>query len=356
MWLKESPIEPLKQSPQVWTYNSKKHFVHTTHGKPIDILSLKLNMVEDFQSKVDSISKSRIELYKGNLKEVSNCPICNKTEFKDKLKVYGAQYVQCQNCSHYFVHYIPRAETLRSFYQNNKEYQSTYADTRTTQTRLDQVARPKLEWVISQYERIYNRKPKTVLDVGAGSGHFVKVCRDAGILANGIEPSASGRKFASENLQVELIDADFLEDYAQFKRYDVITFWGVLEHVTNPTDFLRLAKESVSSKNLVLAEVPRWNCLSTEIQSIFPNSIVRHLDPLGHIQCFTDSSIATAFADNGYQIEAAFYFGMDAYELVTQLSLVNPEILGQLGQCIPQIQIRLDLAEMSDEIALCAKV
>ena len=224
MWFKESPIEPLANSPQVWTYNNKKHHVHTTHGKPIDILQLKLNMVEDYQSKVDIISKSRKEIYSGNLHPVNECPICHHKETTKALKIYNAQYVQCENCTHYFVNAIPTKESLNEFYKKDKEYQSTYADPRTTQTRIDQVAKPKLKWVVEQYERLYSRKPRTILDVGAGSGHFVRACRDEGYMAVGIEPSLSGRKFASETLKVELVDANFTLDYGDFNGYDIVTF------------------------------------------------------------------------------------------------------------------------------------
>lgn len=351
MWSRTQPIEPNNVQLEQWAYKGKDYPVVVTHGKPVDILQLKLNMVEDYQNKVDIISKSRKEIYQSNLKEIKECPICGQSKHKKALQIYGAQYVQCENCTHYFVNAIPTKESLNEFYKNDKEYQSTYADPKTTETRLNQVARPKLKWVVEQYERQYSKKPRTILDVGAGSGHFVRVCRDEGYMAVGIEPSLSGRKFASLELGVELVDANFTLDWGEFRGYDIVTFWGVLEHVTNPMIFLEVAKKVVSKKNLVVAEVPRWNCLSTTIQTIFPNSVVRHLDPLGHIQCFTDSSLATAFVESGYSPVAAWYFGMDAYEMMTQLN-----IQGALGQDIPQIQEQLDLAKLSDEIAICAKV
>jgi 2-polyprenyl-3-methyl-5-hydroxy-6-metoxy-1,4-benzoquinol methylase len=356
MWSRTQPFEQSTCQLENWEYKGKGYPVVVTHGKPVDIISLKLNMVEDFQNKVDIISKSRKEIYAGNLHPVNDCPICHQKKLRKALQVYGAQYVQCENCTHYFVNAIPTKEALTEFYKNDKEYQSTYADPKTTETRLNQVAIPKVKWVIEQYERLYSRKPRTILDIGAGSGHFVKACRDLGIAAVGIEPSIMGRKFASLNLGVELVDANFTLDWGQFKGYDIVTFWGVLEHVTNPMTFLDVAKKVVSKKNLVVAEVPRWNCLSTTIQTIFPNSIVRHLDPLGHIQCFTDSSLATAFAENGYSPVACWIFGMDAYELITQLTLRSPDVRYYMDTSIPQIQERLDLAKLSDEIVICAKV
>ncbi len=355
MWFRNIPLESSNHQKEIWGFDKGdgQHIygMDVTFGKPVDILSLKANMVEDYQNKVNIISKSRKEIYKTKLKEVEHCPICGKRQFKSALQIYGARYVQCENCTHYFVRAIPSKEVLDEFYKKDTEYQSTYADPKTTQTRINQVAIPKLHWIIKQYERLYGKKPNKILDVGAGSGHFVKACKDVGYKAVGIEPSISGRKFASLNLEVELEDGDFPKNYGHFEDFDIVTFWGVLEHVTNPMSFLWAAKQVVSKQNLVVAEVPRWDCLSTTIQTIFPNSVVRHLDPLGHIQCFTDSSLATAFVENGYSPVACWLFGMDAYEMLAQLNVLN-----ELGEYIPQIQERLDLAKLSDEVVICGKV
>ena len=238
------------------------------------------------------------------------------------------------------------------------QYQSTYADKRTTETRIQQVAIPKAKWMIEQFKRIYGRKPKSVLDVGAGSGHFVHACKILGIMSDGVEPSETGRNFCKENFSFELMNLDFIEEQKLFADYEIITFWGVIEHTPYPLEMLKAASKSLSGKEgLVIVEVPRWSCFSTGIQSVFSDSIVRHLDPLGHINCFTDSSLATAFMLSNFDIVAAWYFGMDAYELVTQIAYLLNEnkIIKKMGEYIPAFQDRLDLARLSDEMVFVGK-
>jgi hypothetical protein len=117
------------------------------------------------------------------------------------------------------------------------------------------------------------------------------------------------------------------------------------------------SKILLGKEGLVITEVPRWDCLSSAVQSVFFNSIVRHLDPLGHINCFTDSSLATAFKESNFDIVAAWYFGMDAYELFTQISyLLNKnKVIKEMGEYIPEFQGRLDLARLSDEMVFVGK-
>ena len=265
-------------------------------------------------------------------------------------------YVQCLKCSHVFVRRIPDKAQIEKFYAQSEGYQKTYADAKTAEKRLREIAKPKLLWLVGHFEKLYGRSPKKILDVGAGSGHFVKACKDLGIEADGLEISQSGREFCKKVFGFELINKDFVKKWRDFKNYDVITFWGVIEHVPYPMEMLAVASKIIARNGLVVAEVPRWNSLSTVIQGVFPESIIRHLDPLGHINCFTDESLVRAFSLNKLDISAAWYFGMDAYELIMQLAnyLEDDAIIEKLKSLIPDFQKNVDLALLSDEMAVAA--
>ena len=364
-WLRSVPFESKKKQEEVWIYEDgkcKKYYnVEITFGKPVDILSLKLNMIDKFYLNVAKIRNSRIGLFKkNNLQRIGFCPICGSEtkQMREVLCVYGARYIYCEKCCHFFVKEIPTKKSLEVFYSNDLQYQSTYADKKTAQLRVEQVAMPKAKWMIRQFVRLYGRKPKAVLDVGAGSGHFVYACKKLGIPAAGIELSKTGRDFCKANFDLELVNADFTREWSAFKGYDVVTFWGIIEHVPYPMNMLKAASMILSGENgLIVAEVPRWHSFSTAVQSAFLDSIVRHLDPLGHINCFTDSSLATAFVKNNFDLVAAWYFGMDAYELVMQMShlLHEPKVIQKMGKYLPAFQDRLDLSRLSDEMVFAGK-
>lgn len=362
-WMRTRPFEPGTEQDELWTCRESGaeslYPVHVTHGKPIDILALKLNMVEDYRGHVDKIRSSREELYgAAELEAIRQCPVCGQgaDNLPVILEIYKAEYVQCRECAHYFVKARPTQQALEDFYSQSEYYQATYADPRTTRTRIEQVALPKVEWVTERFRRQYDREPERILDVGAGSGHFVKACRDAGYAADGVEVSKFGREFCQLNFEFELIDKDFIESWEDFKgQYDLVTFWGVIEHVPYPVAMLEAASKVVAGwEAMVVAEVPRWNCFGTAVQGVFLDSIVRHLDPLGHINCFTDTSLATAFRRAPLQPAAAWYFGMDAYELLTQTAyaLEDNRALETLKHALPDLQQRLDWAQLSDEIVI----
>lgn len=326
-------------------------------GKPIDILSLKQRIVGDFSSQVERIKDSRTKWFDSSaLEEVPWCPICGAPtrDSKFRLNVYGGLYHQCLSCSHVFVIRRPSRAALRQFYSSNEVYASTYTDGLTHETRVWQVAIPKAEWVAQQFERLYGHKPRLVLDIGAGMGHFVEACKRLGLEASGVEMSRVSRGYCKGTFGFDLEQ----KNWETFSEADVITFWGVLEHASYPIELLRRAHRILSGREtLVVAEVPRWNCLSTVIQKIFPNSIVRHLDPLGHIHCFTDWSLVAAFEACRFTPTAKWYFGMDAYELVMQLThfLGKDRVIRVLGKGIPFLQNVIDNMRFCDEIVLAGR-
>lgn len=343
-----------------WTFKDndliKEFNVRVAFSKPMDVFSLKRSSVDNFRESIKKIKNSREELYADELESLDKCPICSNVieNCELQLKVYNAEYVKCFNCNHVFVKKRPLKKRIEKFYKNDFGYQSTYADIATIMTRVDEVAIPKVQFITNFFKERFGKKPQKILDVGAGSGHFVYACRKLGFESDGIEISAYGRKFAKQNFDVDLFDGDFVKDYNQLKDYDIITFWGVIEHVTDPLEMLAAARKTLNNKGLVVAEVPRWESISTCIQSQTPDTIIRHLDPLGHINCFTDISIATSFVKSGLDIIGAWYFGMDAFELMNQLnyySKENEDIL-YFKKFASKLQEQFDLSRLSDEIVL----
>jgi len=139
--------------------------------------------------------------------------------------------------------------------------------------------------------------------------------------------------------------------------FDIITLWDVIEHVPDPLVLLKSAHKALCGREtLVVASAPHWDSLSTAVQSLFSNSVVRHLDPMGHLHIFTDGSLATAFELSGFAPVAAWYFGMDAYELFTQLAMLTREKVTPVGgELISTLQGVIDRGRLSDSMVLAGR-
>ncbi|MEC9072793.1 MAG: class I SAM-dependent methyltransferase, partial [Myxococcota bacterium] len=232
-----------------------------------------------------------------------------------------------------------------------------YTDVEKAMQRVRGIAEPRVRWMTAVYEETYGRKPRTILDVGAGGGHFVRACLDAGYEAKGLEVSEPSRVFARNHFEIELLSEDFTNPAFDAGRPDIITFWGVIEHVTDPASLVEATARHLSEEGIVIAGVPKFNSVDTMIQTLCNDTVVRHLDPLGHINCFSENSLLTLFDRFAFDPASVWYFGMDAYEVLVQCGLrsEDPGFFERIKAAIPLLQQAIDRAALSDEVTLALR-
>jgi len=356
---------PRSQYRETWEYRDAgsetvSFDVDVTIGKPLDVLGLKGASLDETREFSRFLQRSADVLYAPGVarREVSNCPCCEAETDRAAvaISVFGVQYKQCWQCGHAFVGAQPAPEALSEVFAESEEYAALYTDTDSLELRLAQVVTPKLDWVLEAFRTHRGREPHSVLDVGAGGGHFVEVCRRTGLRAEGYEMSTPSRRFASEVFDIQLLDQDFLQAGAA-DGFDVITFWGLLEYTPEPKGFLHAAHKVLeSSGGMLVVEVPRFDCLGTAVQREYPSTVARHMDPTSHMNCFTDESLATALLLTGFGPVAAWYYGLDVYEVLIQLALNlnDHEFMRNMAQIIPGLQASLDSAKLCDDLIVAA--
>ena len=119
-----------------------------------------------------------------------------------------------------------------------------------------------------------------LLDIGCGTGNFLAAARDAGYRVTGIELDRNAASFARERLGLErvfpLTIAEFAEQHAE-ERFDVVTFFEVLEHQAAPVEFLRKVKACVQPGGVIAMSVPnreRW-LTGPDVLDYPPNHFLR---------------------------------------------------------------------------------
>ncbi len=336
---------------------SRSYNVRVTTGKPVDLLSFKPSTAKVFMAAVAKIRAGREKLFQKIKDNVTACPVCQsptKTAIF-RLNIYGGRYYQCRHCRHCFVMNRPSKQEVEYFYANDAAYHTTYTDKSILEQRIKQIAIPKAQWVIDQYKKVYGRAPRSILDIGAGAGHFVHACRTLGLKSEGVEVSHASRNFCREQFGFELDGCDITKDWEKYRGYDVITFWGVIEHVTVPGDLMSAAYNILkNNKGLVVCEIPHWNCMSTVLQTAFPQEVNRHLEPMGHINCFTETSAITVYEQNGFAPVAAWYYGMDVYELITHLlhQTKDDRLAALIAGFLNEAQYIFDRGRLSDTLIM----
>jgi hypothetical protein len=127
------------------------------------------------------------------------------------------------------------------------------------------------------------RKPKSILDVGYGSGNFLKICQEADIECYGSDisgvPVPEGCKFVE----------DFIKCGMEF---DAIAMFDSLEHFEN-MDFVKNLKV-----NYIIISVP---CIPTRNFNSAEFINWKHRKPNEHLHHFDELSLISFMASVGYK-------------------------------------------------------
>lgn len=363
-WRRSVELFPLgDESGEVWTATENDRElasfpVWVRRGKPFDVLRAKTTNVSDLRAAAKAGHAAIDALYgdEGELVVPDACPACAAPVRADdpSIRIHRAAYRRCGSCGHLHVSPRPSEAALVAGFRDVDEYAGDYTDAAGIEWRLREIIAPKLQWVVDVYRRRFGRPPRSMLDVGAGGGHFVLGARRAGYEADGVEVNRAAARFARERLGVELSSGDFLSMPAE-RRYDVVTFWGVLEYAPRPLAFLeRLGAFLTEGEGLAVVEVPGADSVSTAIQSAFPNEIWRHLMPSSHMNVFSPAGLATLSHRAGLGPIALWTFGMDAYELLTRLALIrdDDELVRAAAAAVPTLQAAFDRADAVDDLVM----
>jgi len=110
--------------------------------------------------------------------------------------------------------------------------------------------------------------PRTgcLLDIGCGTGNFLLAARKAGYIAAGTELDPGAARFAREACGLESIFPLSIQQFVQqhpAEKFDVVTFFEVLEHQADPSSFLRSVLSVLRPGGYIALSVPnrlQWTC------------------------------------------------------------------------------------------------
>lgn len=152
---------------------------------------------------------------------MDTCNLCGETRWQTLEEVDGIRIVRCR-CGLVFLWPQPPASSLKQAY--DEAYYRPWED----QSRLrDIIWRKRMDRVNAL------APPGRLLDVGCGTGTFLRQAKLQGWEVAGTELSRAGANAArSQELRVhegEIWEADFPE-----ASFDLVTCWHVIEHVADP--------------------------------------------------------------------------------------------------------------------------
>lgn len=165
---------------------------------------------------------------------------------------------------------------------------------------------------------------KRILDVGCASGNFLRVAAARGWEARGVEPNESLATFARERYGLDVhcgVLADVPDGPATL---DAITFWDVLEHVTDPDAHIRMAARLLKPGGLLAVNYPNYDSVFARILG----DRWWYMVPV-HLHYFTPAVLRRQFERHGLEVvhEGRHWQTLELGHVATMGSGLAPRLL-----------------------------
>ena len=135
-----------------------------------------------------------------------------------------------------------------------------------------------------------NNQSGSLLDIGAGTGDFLKQAKTANWNVFGIEPNKSARDLAFKK-GIEL--KENIDDYKE-QTFDVITLWHVLEHLPNLEETIKKIESLLKPNGVLIIAVPNFK----SYDAAYYKNHWAAFDAPRHLWHFSRNSMKKLFSEN----------------------------------------------------------
>ncbi len=205
----------------------------------------------------------------------------------------------------------PSEKSLPHYYKS----ESYISHTDATKSLFDKIYQEVKKYALRKKVALlesFETNTTNLLDVGCGTGDFLKVATERGWTISGIEPNKDARKRAEEKLNdynTIVADLDELINSTQPKQCDVITLWHVLEHIPNYNTYIEKLKSLLTEDGHLFIAVPNYNSYDAQHYKEFWAAY----DVPRHLWHFSQNAIHKIFKTHKMQVVKIIPMRFDSY-------------------------------------------
>lgn len=241
------------------------------------------------------------------------CALCGSEDLNHTQSIDVFDHMKCQSCGFVQVGQIMSEDDLSRYYE------SGYSGDRL---KFGQLINSQVNLSLLLKKADIARGAK-VLDVGCGYGFLLDALRSKlNIQPFGLELATSEVEFAQKQLGLD-VRYD-LEDFKS-QRFDVITMFEVIEHVSDPVAFINTLLEYLNDGGLLIIGTDNFDCdIVRTMGRTFPKWI-----PHQHISLFDERTLPQLISKfENLKVDSVFSF--TPWELVAQ-KLARQLTFGKVG-------------------------
>jgi 2-polyprenyl-3-methyl-5-hydroxy-6-metoxy-1,4-benzoquinol methylase len=247
------------------------------------------------------------------MESIETCPVCNNNLFVPFLSCADFtvsretfEIVSCTNCGFKLTNPRPDNLQIQRYYESSDYVSHSNTDKGLINKLYKFVRGITLKNKLGLINSLATGK-RRLLDVGCGTGDFLKKCEKGGWETVGIEPNEKARSLAIENHAQNVHDESLL--ITSTAKYNVITLWHVLEHVHGLNDRINQLKGLLEPQGTLIIAVP--NCGSYDAKKY--ERFWAAYDLPRHLYHFTPQTMQKLLLKHNLKIERMLPMPFDAY-------------------------------------------
>lgn len=150
----------------------------------------------------------------------------------------------------------PSLENLPDYYKSEDYISHTDAKRNLFEKAYHFIKSISLKRKLKLINSVSN-EAKNLLDIGCGTGDFLKIAKDNNWNVSGIEPNKKARAIANQKTNNSVFEVEQLQNLNEHS-FDVITLWHVLEHLPNLEAQISIFKKLLKPNGTLIVAVPNY--------------------------------------------------------------------------------------------------
>ena len=248
------------------------------------------------------------------MQAIEKCLVCGSSNFEPFLvcKDYTVSQenfniVSCKSCGFKFTNPRPEHSIIGNYYKDESYVSHTNSKKGIVNKLYHYVRSYTLKKKANMINAYVSRG--TLLDYGCGTGMFLSECKKNGWEVYGMEPDADARKIAADQDLSVFSDKDRIQTYITDKKFNVISLWHVLEHVTDMQETLSFFKKKLNTNGVLIIAVP--NHVSYDAQ--YYKEHWAAYDVPRHLHHFELKSMQALLSNAGFKLIESKPMKFDSY-------------------------------------------
>ncbi|RZB30172.1 MAG: hypothetical protein SRB1_02452 [Desulfobacteraceae bacterium Eth-SRB1] len=229
--------------------------------------------------------------------KLKNCRVCNSDHSKFLFQLRDSReeirFFHCLECGMIYTDLI----------LFERRVQETYSENYFKEHYLEVLASKVLFFndILESIENETGRVGK-ILDVGCGIGTFLEIARDRGWDTTGIEVSSFAAQYARDK-KLRVYEGFVGQVPLEYKEFDLITAWDVIEHVEKPIDFLSIINSILKEDGFLVLKMPNTCSISVRFYMKLSHISKRdYIHATTHLSHFTAKTISLALKKAHFRV------------------------------------------------------